>query len=175
MKSNNPFNTGSPARGEGFFDREGIIDDVILFLKKTHEFNFLIFGQRRIGKTSLLRKLQDDKKIQVLAHPVYINLQDKARMVLPQLLFDIAQQVKADLTLKIDVKENDFINAKDPLFFKDKFLPTVCDDIKNSKQLLLLFDEFDVLGDEIEDVEDDSRIDAFAFKNFIPFMVNLIE
>lgn len=175
MISNNPFNTGSPARGDGFFDREEIIDDVILFLKKTHEYNFIIFGQRRIGKTSLLRKLQDGEKLCDLAYPVYFNLQDKARSRLPQLLFEIAQGIATDLDLKIKVKENDFKDEKGPPYFKDKFLPAVCADLKDSKQLLLLFDEFDVLGDEIEDVEEDAAIDALAFKRFIPFMVSLIE
>lgn len=174
MKSQNPFNTGSPARGEGFFGRDEIIDDIITFLGKKHEFNFVIFGQRRIGKTSLLRKLQDDKKIRNLAYPVYFNLQDKAREQLPKLLYEIAGRIVADLELKLDIDEKNFLNEKGRDYFRDKFLPSVCSRLNNKGPLFLLFDEFDVLGD-IEDVEDDERISSYAFRSFIPFMVNLLE
>jgi hypothetical protein len=172
--SRNPFNTGSPARGEGFFNRQDILGDVISFLRKSAQFNFLIWGQRRIGKTSLLRRLQDGPDLDDLAYPVYFNLQDKARTRLPQLLFEIARRINVDLDLELEVKENDFLDNDGPLYFKETFIPAVCENLGSPKQLLLLFDEFDVLG-EIEDVEGDPTIESFAYRSFIPFIVDLIE
>lgn len=49
MESRNPFNTGSPARGEGFLGRQEIIRRIHTFLRNKSEFNMLVFGQRRIG------------------------------------------------------------------------------------------------------------------------------
>ena len=173
-QNENPFNTGSPARGQNFFGRKEIIDDILLFLKKSSESTFLLSGQRRIGKTSLLRKLQDDRELVAPARPVYFNLQDKARSLLPQLLLEIAQRIVLDLDLNIKVNEEDFTNSKGPDFFKEKFIPSVCAELGGSKPLVLLLDEFDVLGD-IEVVEGDASLDVFAFRSFIPFVDNLVE
>jgi formylglycine-generating enzyme required for sulfatase activity len=174
MLSKNPFNTGSPARGDDFFGRGKIIASIISFLRKKKENNFLIFGQRRIGKTSLLRKLQDAPELIENAFPVYFNLQDKASTQLQKLLYEIASRIVSDLDLKIAIKAGDFEDDNASFYFRKNFIPQVMERLLNKKQLLLLFDEFDVLG-EIEDVEDDSTVDTFASKRFIPFTATLIE
>lgn len=174
-QSRNPFNHGSPVKGEDFFGRQRIIDNILLFLRKKNEYNFTIFGQRRIGKTSLLRKIQEVANRVDHTYPVYFNLQDKARVQLPQLLFEIAKQITAALELKLEIKENDFIDADASFNFKEKFIPAIFEELRGiDGQLLLLFDEFDVLG-ETEDIEGDSIISAFAYKTFIPFIASLIE
>ncbi|MDQ1351839.1 MAG: hypothetical protein QG657_2144, partial [Acidobacteriota bacterium] len=174
-RSRNPFNHGSPVKGEEFFGRQEILDNILLFLTKENEYNFTVFGQRRIGKTSLLRKIQDIANKVNHTYPVYFNLQDKARTQLPQLLFEIAKQIAVALELKLKIKENDFKDSHASFNFKERFIPLVFKDFRSGKgQLLLLFDEFDVLG-EIEDIEGDSIVGAFAYKTFIPFMVSLLE
>ncbi|MCX6583603.1 MAG: ATP-binding protein [Candidatus Aminicenantes bacterium] len=174
-RSRNPFNHGSPVKGEEFFGRQEIIDNILLFLRKENEYNFTVFGQRRIGKTSLLRKIQDVANKVNHTYPVYFNLQDKARAQLPQLLFEIATQITVALELKLEVQENDFIDSHASFNFKERFIPSVFKELRSEKgQLLLLFDEFDVLG-EIEAIEGDSIVGAFAYKTFIPFIVSLLE
>ncbi|MCU0289612.1 MAG: AAA-like domain-containing protein [Acidobacteria bacterium] len=174
-RSRNPFNHGSPVKDEEFFGRQEIIDNILSFLSKENEFNFTIFGQRRMGKTSLLRKIQEVANKVNHTYPVYFNLQDKARTQLPQLLFEIAKQITAALGLQLEVKENDFIDSQASFNFKEKFIPSVFAELRNEKgQLLLLFDEFDVLG-EIEDIEGNLIIGAFAYKTFIPFIASLLE
>ncbi|MDQ1354241.1 MAG: hypothetical protein QG657_4550, partial [Acidobacteriota bacterium] len=174
MLSKNPFNTGSPARGAGFLGRQSIIHNILSFLEKKTQFNLLLFGQRRIGKTSLLRKLQDDPGLRERAFPVYFNLQDKASIELHRLLFEIAGRIISDLGLKIELNIENFTQDNASFHFQNDFIPLVTGRLPDRKQLLLLFDEFDVL-DAVEDVEDDPSIATFASKQFIRFTANLIE
>lgn len=173
-RSRNPFNYSSPVKGAEFFGRLEIIDDILSFLRKENEFNFTVFGQRRIGKTSLLRRIQEVANKVERTSTVYFNLQDKAREQLSFLLFEIAKQIVTTLGLKLEIDQNDFKDSRASFTFKESFIPALCGELGSGGQLLLMFDEFDVLG-EIEDIEGDSIIGAFAYKTFIPFMVSLIE
>lgn len=172
--SQNPFNTGSPVRGGGFIGRLPLIGNITRFLKSKDQYNLLIFGQRRIGKTSLLRKLQDIPGLLEIACPVYFNLQDKATTEITALLLEIADKIIRDLELNINIKTDQLKAFKDGTYFQEKFIPQVITQLPGEKQLLLLFDEFDVLN-ETEDVENDSLVDTFSMKRFIPFMTGLIE
>ncbi len=106
--------------------------------------------------------------------PVYFNLQDKARTQLQKLLYEIAGRIVSDLHLEIAVKARDFEGDNAFFYFRENFIPMVMERLPDKKQLLMLFDEFDVLG-ETEDVEDDSTLDTLACKRFIPFTASLIE
>ncbi|MCP4155931.1 MAG: hypothetical protein GY757_49860, partial [bacterium] len=174
MASKNPFNTGSPARGEGFLGRQTVVHSIHSFLRNQTQFNLLLFGQRRIGKTSLLRRLQDEPELVDMAVPVYFNLQDKASIELPRLLFEIADRLIVDLELDMDLKAGEFEAGKASFYFQNSFIPRLVKLLPDKKQLLLLFDEFDVLGGT-EDVEDDATVDTFASRQFIPFTASLIE
>ena len=98
----NPFNIGSPARGEGFFNREDIIEEVEDFLSQSNEHHFLIFGQRRIGKTSLLRKIQDDTNNSQRGKAVYFNLLDKAESSIGDILFELTEKIIMDFKICFD-------------------------------------------------------------------------
>ncbi|MCP4218560.1 MAG: hypothetical protein GY765_28255 [bacterium] len=173
-KSDNPFITGTPARGSGFIGRESIIDKIGDFLNNKSQYNLLIFGQRRIGKTSLLRKLQDDRFLPFPIAPVYLNLQDKAGIPIHKLLYDIALRLVTDLEMDMEVKSEDFTEGRAEAFFTRHFFPLVAGAMPENKQLLLLFDEFDVLGDT-EDVHGDAEVESFASRRFIPFITGLVE
>lgn len=54
----NPFIAGPSVVRNDFIGRKDIIDKIVFFLKDKRDINFLIYGQRRIGKTSLLNKIQ---------------------------------------------------------------------------------------------------------------------
>ena len=74
----NPFNLGGPARGEDFYNRKEILQSIQTFIYSSpHETHLLVTGQRRIGKTSLLRRIQDITEDSI--HAVYYDLQDKAQ------------------------------------------------------------------------------------------------
>jgi branched-chain amino acid transport system substrate-binding protein len=173
-RSRNPFNTGSPVRGKDFFGRKDIIDSINTYLQNPQEYNFLLYGQRRIGKTSLLRKIQEGTNIPILEKSVYFNLQDKARIALDQLLFELADRITKDLDLDLGIDKADFTPGGAKQFFKTQFLPNVFNEFSENEVLILLFDEFDVLGD-IEDIEKDLIITNFSYHQFIPYIVEIIE
>ncbi|MCP4216007.1 MAG: ATP-binding protein, partial [bacterium] len=173
-ENRNPFNTGSPARGDGFLGREEIIGGIRAFLGRKDQYNLLVFGQRRIGKTSLLRRLQDEPGLRKTTLPVYINLQDKATVALPRLLYEIACKIIRDLELQLEVRAEDFKNSHAADYFQEEFIPRLVERLPDSKQLLLLFDEFDVLG-ETGDVEADDAVDAYSGKSFISYTARLMD
>ena len=68
----------------------------------------------------------------------------------------------------------DFETKDTPGYFRDHFIQAVVERLPDQKQLLLLFDEFDVLGEEA-DIEDEPEAETFAYKQFIPFITAWIE
>jgi WD40 repeat protein/class 3 adenylate cyclase len=175
-KTQNPFVAGLPVKGEDFFGRKDILGEVILFLEKPSEVSFLIYGQRRVGKTSLLWKIQAEPAVLELACPVYYNLQAAYHTPLNQLLFDIADNIGMQTRLGLDLKKESFTGA-DPFdyrYFRDIFIPMVMDKLPANRSLLLLFDETDVMVPS-EKEKNDPNAAAFASMTFIPFFAGLIE
>jgi GAF domain-containing protein/DNA-binding LacI/PurR family transcriptional regulator len=56
----NPYKAGEPVRGSDFFGRKELIQKI---LNSVHANNFIIYGERRIGKTSLLFHLEESLRI----------------------------------------------------------------------------------------------------------------
>lgn len=139
----NPYIAGNPIRdAERFFGRQDIIDLISDELQNQQNNSWVLFGQRRIGKTSLLFKLARDlPPDKYLA--VYFDLQDKSTLLLGELLKELASVIteKAGLHLPI-------INFDDKgLNFQKIFLPKLLENIDKHK-VIILIDEFDVLDDE---------------------------
>lgn len=172
--NSNPFNIGSPARGKGFFNREEIIEEVNNFLLKPNEYHFLIFGQRRIGKTSLLRKIQDDTNMTRWKKAIYFNLQDKAEFSIGDILYELTEKIILDLNLDLKLDRSQFAGNYAKNHFKTVILPTILKKNKNIKQLILLFDEFDVFAQN-ENTKYEYLPDNFACNHFVSFMVEVIE
>lgn len=175
-RNRNPFVTGAAVRGEDFHGREETILKIKSFLVNKSDISMLIFGQRRIGKTSLLRMIEKDALQWDLAVPVYFNLQDKAYTTLPQLLFDIAHKIDFQLTLELALKKESFTGsgANGSEFFHKEFIPLVNGKLASSPPLLLLFDETDVMV-PVKGDEDITGNDDPASKTFIPFLSGMFE
>lgn len=144
-KMPNPYIAGPPLTGEaGFFGRE----DIFQFVRETLTAGqkvIVLFGQRRVGKTSLLHQLQRPIHTPAGFHPVYFDLQGKASQPLAHVLDELAQEIAASFDFFPSAQ--DFGIAEDASDFARLFLPAVYDALGDD-QLLLLFDEFDVLGKE---------------------------
>ena len=164
--SENPFVTGQPVLREDFFGRADTVENVFNFLQNKTEYNCLIYGQRRIGKTSLLRHLEmriNDNTD--LLQAVYINLQGLSDMTLEEIIPQLAKKISS-------VFNAEQLDLTDVDSFYKEFLPRICR-ISGQKTLVILFDEFDSLtnSDFIDDIEFTQR----AKNSFIGFIYKCID
>jgi tetratricopeptide (TPR) repeat protein len=142
---NNPYIIGRPINEpEKFFGRETLfkfINDNLEVEQKT----ILLFGQRRIGKSSILSQIpkfiQQDKYFFVI-----FDLQDKFNLPLSDVLYDLAGKIIESLDLSYNEIQlpsiTEFEENPNNIFF-DKLLPQIYERL-NNKNLVLLLDEFDV-------------------------------
>ncbi|MBT3210001.1 MAG: AAA family ATPase [Bacteroidetes bacterium] len=160
----NPFITSAEVYAENdFFDREEVLREIEKFIEREKDYNFLLSGQRRIGKTSVLKKIEKLHNNNN-SKAIYITLQAEGETDLNDLLNKIAQRIakELDFEFKIIINENSFIS---------EFLPLLKKNLKNRK-LILLFDEFDVLG-ELESIREFKK--TFSYHRFIPYCAAIIE
>lgn len=153
----NPYIAGNPIAGEqGFFGREDVLRQVERAIVAPGQNAVVIFGQRRIGKTSVLLQLQrrlDLKQFVV----VYQDLMDKATKPLGEVMRELARSIALELGL--DEPDIDFDDAGTN--FQRQFLPQVYAALPSTDHhLVLLFDEFDVL-----DVIQRERLEPSAAAN----------
>ncbi|MCP4347530.1 MAG: protein kinase [Desulfobacterales bacterium] len=141
MKTN-PYIAGNPVGGgEAFIGRADVLRDVLRVLKSPHENGMVLYGQRRIGKTSVLQELTASLPQKGPYAPVYFDLQDKAALPLDQVLRQLAEQI----SYKLEISPLDNLNDDFPTAFQKEFLPYVLSKLPEETALVLLFDEFDVL------------------------------
>ncbi len=163
----NPYIAGKAlSGGRGFAGREDVFQLVQTVLGQSETNAIVLFGQRRIGKTSILLNLQGR-----LPSPpfvtVFFDLQDRARKPLGDVLFDLAQTIAQELGVPApDRASFDDAGAG----FREVFLPAVYQALGEERRLVLLFDEFDVLDARLEE-----QLPATsAARAFIPAMRRLI-
>lgn len=154
----NPYRAGKPLTSdEGFFGRDDIIEKVRMILDSRQNNLVVLYGQRRIGKTSILHKLERS-----LPNPPYFainfDLQDKAHLPLNEVLYAIAAECAKKAGLQFDSTE-EFVS--DPDAFHETFLPLLYKNLDKEKRLVLLFDEFDVLDQSQEKLPDTAAANAF--------------
>jgi DNA-binding winged helix-turn-helix (wHTH) protein len=138
----NPYVAGAALRGEkGFFGRRARLRRVERELRNPATSALVLFGQRRIGKTSLLMQLQRTLPVRSFL-PVYFDLQDQAARPLAQVLADLADTAaeRADLPLP---DPDAFDDAG--RFFRRAFLPQLYRAVGRECRPVFLLDEFDVL------------------------------
>ncbi len=160
----NPFIVGgalSDPAGRGFFGREEIFEFVNSSLMVTRRVPIVLQGQRRIGKSSILKQLP--KQLSQDFACVYYDLQGKAAMQLDQVLYGlgraIADRLKIDRPDRPDAGEETF-----PLFL-DQAIRHLDG---RAERLILLFDEFDVVDQTFTGPE-------VAASRFISYLSRLVD
>ena len=170
VRQNNPYIIGVPVlKPECFFGRE----DIFQFIKDNLTKNakvILLYGQRRIGKSSVLSQIHNFVQLEQFFF-VSFSLEGKSNKPLSEVLYEISLEIRDDLEDKLglqvdkiiipskkDLKKNQRLFAED--FFTQVF------EILNGKNLVLVLDEFDVLGDSSEDT---------AVTHFFPYLKSLID
>ncbi|MCP4541265.1 MAG: tetratricopeptide repeat protein [Chloroflexi bacterium] len=144
----NPYVGRLPAQGgKGFFGRQEILYWVARSLDNPATNSLVLFGQRRIGKTTLLLQLERTLPSNAFL-PIYFDLHDQAARPLGQVLADLAATVAEQIGLELPDPE-----AFDDrgLFFSRTFLPQLHSVLGPNRRPVFLLDEFDVLDPVTEE------------------------
>lgn len=140
----NPFILTPLTEGVGFYGRDAVLQFVRNTLSAPYQNVIVLFGQRRIGKTSVLYQLTRPEQRPAGFRPVYFDLQGRADHGLDQVLYGLAREIARALGLEKPKREA----FAEESFFQYVFLPQVYEAL-GDERLLVLVDEFDVLGDEV--------------------------
>lgn len=171
----NPYIAGKPLKDKNpFFGRQDILNWVSNKLNNKSVNALVLFGQRRIGKTSLLFQIQQIMPLTDYL-VVYIDLQDLSNTPLGEMLLYIAEKILNELSKRsgnslILSRMDDFKFDDKGKEFQNKFLPWVYKTIGDDRRLVLLLDEFDILEevDEITLKRESSR------RKLLPFLRRLL-
>jgi tetratricopeptide (TPR) repeat protein len=137
----NPYIAGPVVKGQQFFGREEILSSVEQELSEPATNALVLYGQRRIGKTSLLIQLERTLPADAFM-PIYFDLQDQASKPLSHVLADLADAAAEQARIEPpDLRRFD----DEGHFFQREFLPALYDSLGDRRRPVFLLDEFDVL------------------------------
>ena len=168
----NPYLPGTPLRKESplFFGREELFDFIAEHAGTQAQRNvFMLVGQRRTGKTSLLLRLEDYLPPHLL--PVYIDCQSLGVSPgMPALLQEFAWHIADVLSargLDLEVPEIDVWQADPTRVFQREFLPAARRLLPADTTLLMIFDEFEAFESMVAD--------GILPRTFFPYMRHLMQ
>jgi len=139
----NPYVAGNPVgNSPAFVGRADVLREVLRVLRRPQDNAIVLYGQRRIGKTSILQHLAAVLPHEGPYRAVYFDLQDKAAWALGQVLRDLARTVAHALG-----QPDPDLGSDPEAAFRREWLPAVLGGLPEGYSLALLFDEFDVLAD----------------------------
>jgi tetratricopeptide (TPR) repeat protein len=163
----NPYIAGKAMGGErGFFGRQDILREVERTLTSPNHNALVLFGQRRIGKTSILLQLARRLPSPPFV-PIYFDLMDKAQLPLNRVLYELAATA-APLVGISPAPEAEVEGGDDA--FRHALLPAAYEALGEKRRLVFLFDEFDVL-----DVAAEEKLPStVAARAFFPYLRKLM-
>ncbi|MFM6134688.1 MAG: ATP-binding protein, partial [Sphaerospermopsis kisseleviana] len=134
---------------ENFFGRDDLFGFITDNLERGQKV-IVLSGQRRIGKTSILKQIPQQVSQLIKDDKYYfvdLDLQDKNFLTLDEFLYELSEQIiqssEIGSSLQIPAIE-DFKKNANQLFF-GKILPQIYKHLDN-KSIVLLLDEFDVFA-----------------------------
>ncbi len=146
-RSLNPYIAGNPVgNSNAFIGRADIVREVLHIFARREENALVLYGQRRIGKTSVLQFLKKTLAQETATghyFPVYFDLQDKATFALGDVLKDLASTIANELGFPAPQ-----LGDNPEHVFQYEWLPQQLEKLAKGAALVLLFDEFDVLAAE---------------------------
>jgi tetratricopeptide (TPR) repeat protein len=155
----NPYIVGgslSDSSGAGFYGRERVFAFVQRSLNVARRVPIVIYGQRRIGKSSVLRQLPRFAPDGSVC--VFYDLQGKSRLGLDGILYGLARETAHACGLprptRPDATEESFTT----------WLDHAMEALGAPEKLVLLFDEFDVVDD-----------DSAPASQFLSYLAKLVE
>ncbi|EDN71117.1 conserved hypothetical protein [Beggiatoa sp. PS] len=140
--STNPYVAGNPVGDSpAFVGRSDILREVLQVLRHPNENAIVLYGQRRIGKTSVLQELEAKLPKQGNYYPIFFDLQDKAQWPLARVLCELSQKISD----RLGQTTPNLGDAPETTF--RQWLPELLNHLSQEASLVFLFDEFDVLDD----------------------------
>ena len=158
----NPYSVGgslSDPQGAGFFGREDVFEFVAQSLQSARRPPIVLYGQRRLGKSSVLRQLPRHLPPGTVC--ILFDLQGQAALPLDTLLYGLAREIAGSCGLPRPTREE--IRAET---FAD-YLESACAQLGSPRRLVLMFDEFDVI-----DVGANTSAAASSFLGFLATLVD---
>jgi DNA-binding protein Alba len=152
-KIDNPYIPGHPVKTkEMFFGREDVFRFVLENLRGEYQNNTIILhGQRRTGKTSILYQLLSGR-LPNLYVPVFIDFQHLPDVNTGQFFYRVQTAILEELPeSEIEAHRfelDDF--EKYPYIRFDEFLGNLRKKLGERRNLVLLFDEFEVMENKVE-------------------------
>ena len=172
----NPYVAGAPVLDDDmFFGRHDLVARI---LQTIHNNSLLIYGERRIGKTSIQHQLKkrllelDDPKFEF--HPVYVDLQGTPETRFFQTIAeDIFQELAPVLDgLKMGTDESGDYSYRDFVGDVRAVLKTLEKRTSKKVRLVLLIDEVDELNDY--DPRINQKLRSLFMKNFAESLVAVV-
>jgi AAA-like domain len=160
---NNPYIIGDPVQGAAFIGREDIINQLSeLWLQNQSVQSVLLFGHRRMGKTSILRNIR--RKMGDEVYLAYINL---LLLSNPQGEADILMFICDEIqrVTNIDPPPNSEFAAF-PQNTCRRYIQQVCDRLNNKKLIIAL--------DEFEQIENFIKTEKISY-DFLTFLRGLVQ
>jgi tetratricopeptide (TPR) repeat protein len=146
----NPYITGDVVGNtSAFVGREDLLQDIRNVLQHSQRNAIVLYGQRRIGKTSILIELEAKLKDEGYL-PIYFTLEDKGKFPLEKVIQELANKI------------SDKLNAQSQLALED-----ILSNWQSSQKLVILFDEFEAFAGN----EPDERQ---ASETFFPYWRDII-
>ncbi len=143
LRPQNPYTAGNPVgNSPAFIGRDDVLEAVRGVLGDAQHHGIVLYGQRRIGKTSILQHLARWLPAGGGPRAVYFDLQDKAAWPVGKIMASLASTIARELGLPEPVP------GPDPeAWFRKDWLPPVLGGLAEGGSLAVLLDEFDVLAD----------------------------
>ncbi len=143
----NPYVIGDPVEGALFVGRDDIMRQLQeLWLMGNHLQSVVVYGHRRMGKTSILKNIE--QRLGSGIHVAYVNLLKSAGAeTLSDVLLAISDQVAA--TLAIAPPRDTDMEASPSRTF-ERFLRRATDSLAQGKGLIIALDEFEKIEELIE-------------------------
>jgi hypothetical protein len=164
-----PYVTGTPLRsGEMFVGRQDVFDFVKENLLGAYQNNVIVLhGQRRTGKTSILYRLQEVMAETHIA--VLVDMQGKAARGTADFLYALSDDIAytlEDHEIYVELPEREEYESSPEFTFRSRFLRAAIEQM-DSRNLLLMFDEFEELQKRVED----GKLEPEIF----PYLRNLMQ
>ncbi len=138
----NPYITDIPVGGtRSYIGRREVLQKVLEILRTPDQNGMVLYGQRHIGKTSVLQELAARLPEKGRYLPIYFDLKDKGSLSADQILDAISSRILYSFSFRPFGGQNaDLMTG-----FQKDFLPHIFSRLPKETVLLLLLDEFHVL------------------------------